>query len=169
MQRLPQHGNDSLFALFHTPRLWNGRDAPAGQLSSMTGVDPPLDPAKTVAASTGKVGELFVGRTGGIAGCVCGSRASIDSEFSGGVTIPAGSRMCLCQQIHPSLVVVNDQVGDELMGREGSWDGGLWRWGELQGISDDGNRVADAVGLDAEDRRDTAVREEVADFHQFLR
>ena len=31
----------------------------------MTGVDPPLDPAKTVAASTGKVGELFVGRTGG--------------------------------------------------------------------------------------------------------
>ena len=25
MQRLPQHGNDSLFALFHTPRLWNDR------------------------------------------------------------------------------------------------------------------------------------------------
>ena len=23
MQRLPQHGNDSLFALFHTPRFWN--------------------------------------------------------------------------------------------------------------------------------------------------
>ena len=38
MQRLPQHGNDSLFALFHPPRLWNGRDDPAGQLSSMTGV-----------------------------------------------------------------------------------------------------------------------------------
>ena len=31
----------------------------------MIGVDPPLAPAKTVAASTGKVGELFVGRTGG--------------------------------------------------------------------------------------------------------
>ena len=65
MQRLPQHGNDSLFALFHTPRLWNGRDAPAGQLSSMTGVDPPVTPAKTVAASTGNVGELFGRRTGG--------------------------------------------------------------------------------------------------------
>ena len=31
----------------------------------MIGVDPPLDPAKTLAASEGKVGELFVGRTGG--------------------------------------------------------------------------------------------------------
>ena len=37
----------------------------------MTGVDPPLDPAKTLAASEGKVGELFVGahRGPGLLGC----------------------------------------------------------------------------------------------------
>ena len=36
----------------------------------MTGVYPPLDPAKTVAASTGKVGELFGGPQGpGLLAC----------------------------------------------------------------------------------------------------
>ena len=34
MQRLPQHGNDSVFALFHTPRLRNYRDASTLSVSS---------------------------------------------------------------------------------------------------------------------------------------
>ena len=71
MQHLPQRGSVPQIGVFHTPRLWNGRDAPAGQLSSMTGVDPPLDPAKNGRRLDRKGGRVvrWAHRGPGLLGC----------------------------------------------------------------------------------------------------